>query len=109
MRSRARISAALRLCRSTMFTKHSIAGAICLLCATEAATLTAGREHRRTSDGRLCAASFVQSGVAYTGCADVVDPSGLSGRPWCYVDAQLTRGQEPEWGPCAPAVDYNVA
>merc|ERR1719411_1038752 len=108
MRSRARISAAIRLCHSNMFTKHSIAGMICLLCATEAATLTAGREHRRTVDGQLCAAFFVQSGVAYTGCTDSTDPNGVSGRPWCYVEAQLSR-EKPAWGFCVPIVDYNAA
>ena len=44
---------------------------------------------RRTLDGRLCAAAFVQNRQAFTGCADVPNPDGVSGRPWCYVEAQV--------------------
>ena len=39
-------------------------------------------------DGRLCAAAFVQNRRSYTGCTDAPNPSGESGRPWCYVEAQ---------------------
>ena len=39
-------------------------------------------------DGRLCAPAFVQAGSAYTGCTDAPNPDGVSGRPWCYVEAQ---------------------
>ena len=44
---------------------------------------------RRTLDGRLCAAAFVQNRQVYTGCADVPNPDGVSGRPWCYVESQV--------------------
>lgn len=44
---------------------------------------------RRTLDGRLCAAAFVQNRQAFTGCADVPNPDGVSGRPWCYVESQV--------------------
>ena len=40
-------------------------------------------------DGRLCAAAFVQSRQAYTGCTDAPNPQGVSGRPWCYVESQV--------------------
>lgn len=46
------------------------------------------QQHRRTIDGRLCAAAFVQNRKSYTGCTDAPNPSGESGRPWCYVEAQ---------------------
>ena len=47
------------------------------------------QQHRRTVDGRLCAAAFVQSRKAYTGCTDAANPIGESGRPWCYVEPQV--------------------
>ena len=47
------------------------------------------QQHRRTTDGRLCAAAFVQNRKAYTGCTDAPNPEGESGRPWCYVEAQV--------------------
>ena len=47
------------------------------------------QQHRRTVDGRLCAAAFVQNRKAYTGCTDAANPSGESGRPWCYVEPQV--------------------
>ena len=48
------------------------------------------QQHRRTVDGRLCAAAFVQNRRAYTGCTDAANPVGESGRPWCYVEPQVT-------------------
>merc|ERR1712061_847615 len=64
-------------------------------------------KHRRTLDGRLCAAAFVQNGSVYTGCADVANPDGVSGRPWCYVEPQLS-GEQGSWGFCAPDIDYEL-
>ena len=53
--------------------------------------LTKFRQHyRRTIDGRLCAAAFVQDRKAYTGCTEAPDPSGESGRQWCYVEPQVS-------------------
>ena len=43
-----------------------------------------------SKDGRLCAAAFVQNRKSYTGCTDAPNPSGESGRPWCYVEAQVS-------------------
>lgn len=48
------------------------------------------QQHRRTIDGRLCAAAFVQNRKSYTGCTDAPNPTGESGRPWCYVEAQAS-------------------
>ena len=48
------------------------------------------QQHRKTIDGQLCAAAFVQDRKAYTGCTDAPSPSGVSGRPWCYVEPQVT-------------------
>ena len=47
------------------------------------------QQHQRTIDGRLCAAAFVQNRKAYTACTDAPSPSGVSGRPWCYVEPQV--------------------
>ena len=38
---------------------------------------------------RLCAAAFVQNRKSYTGCTDAPNPTGESGRAWCYVEAQV--------------------
>jgi hypothetical protein len=72
--------------------------------------LTSFRQHhRRTVDGRLCAAAFVQDRVAYTGCTDSANPEGVAGREWCYVEAQLLSPSLAAWGFCAPAADYDAA
>lgn len=47
------------------------------------------QQHRRTIDGRLCSAAFVQNRKTYSGCTDAPNPDGESGRPWCYVEAQV--------------------
>ena len=38
---------------------------------------------------RLCAAAFVQNRKTYTGCTDAPNPTGESGRAWCYVEAKV--------------------
>ena len=48
------------------------------------------QQRRRTIDGRLCAAAFVQNRKAYTGCTDATNPIGESGRSWCYVEPQVS-------------------
>merc|ERR1719188_1092394 len=65
------------------------------------------QQHRRTVDGRLCAAAFVQHRQVYTGCTDAPAPNSVSGRPWCYVEPQLGVG-DSAWGYCAPVVDYGA-
>merc|ERR1711862_87462 len=62
--------------------------------------------HRRTNDGRLCAASHVQSEVAHTACATHLSPEGVAGREWCYVEEQAAAAGPNTWGYCAPNVDY---
>ena len=52
------------------------------------------RSVRPRQVGGMCAGSisFSQCGVArqaYTGCTETANPSGESGRPWCYVEAQV--------------------
>merc|ERR1712032_991088 len=71
---------------------------------------TSRQTHRKTVDGRLCAAAFVQNRETYTGCADAPNPAGESGRPWCYVQAQIlgADGNAPAWNYCAPVVDYDA-
>merc|ERR1719384_1894119 len=74
---------------------------------SDLAPLTHSRsQHRRTVEGKLCAAAFVQDGSVYTGCTSTPDPNGVSGRPWCYVEPQLLE-ESTAWGFCAPAVDYD--
>merc|ERR1712093_199653 len=67
------------------------------------------QQHRRTIDGRLCAAAFVQNRKSYTGCTDAPNPAGESGRSWCYVEAQLldASAAEAAWNLCAPVTDYD--
>ena len=48
------------------------------------------QQHRRTVNGRLCAAAFVQNRKAYTGCTNSANPLGESGRMWCYVEPQVS-------------------
>merc|ERR1711862_242172 len=68
------------------------------------------QQHRRTIDGRLCAAAFVQNRKSYTGCTDAPNPTGESGRAWCYVEAQLLDSDagEAAWNYCAPVSDYDA-
>ena len=69
------------------------------------------QQHRKTIDGRLCAAAFVQSRQVHTGCTDAPNPAGASGREWCYVEPQLlsdaTSGLSP-WNYCTQVVDYDA-
>jgi hypothetical protein len=67
------------------------------------------QQHRRTIDGRLCAAAFVQDRVAYTGCTGAANPEGASGRDWCYVESQLFSVGSPAWNFCTPVMDYDMA
>lgn len=68
------------------------------------------QQHRRTIDGRLCAAAFVQNRKTYTSCTDSPNPAGESGRPWCYVEAQLleTNAAGAAWNFCAEVIDYDA-
>ena len=69
------------------------------------------QQHRRTIDGRLCAAAFVQSRQVHTGCTDAPNPAGASGREWCYVEPQLLSdagGGLTPWSYCTPVVDYDA-
>ena len=59
------------------------------------------QQHRRTIDGRLCAAAFVQNRKAFVDCTDAPNPAGESGRPWCYVEPQLL-DSGAAWNYCAP-------
>ena len=70
------------------------------------------KEHRRTIDGRLCAAAFVQDRIAFSGCTKTKTPVGDSGREWCYVEAQVaseSTDSAQTWNYCAPVVDYASA
>ena len=47
-------------------------------------------QHRKTIDGKLCAAAFVQDRKAYTGCSTSRNPAGEYGRAWCYIEPQAS-------------------
>merc|ERR1712183_59938 len=64
-------------------------------------------QHRRTIDGRLCAAAFVQDRQTFTDCTATINPVGETGREWCYVEPQVQAGDAVAWNYCAPVVDYD--
>ena len=65
-----------------------------------------GQTHRKTLDGRLCAAAYVHDSQAFTAqllshvtvlalaglvqdCTTASSPEGISGREWCYVEVRV--------------------
>ncbi|PFH33427.1 PA14 domain-containing protein [Besnoitia besnoiti] len=84
------------------------------------------KQHRRTIDGRLCAAAFVQDDQTYTDCTTARAPDGATGKPvplesptetlpvnsflpggeWCYVEVQLLGKGGRDWNWCIPPIDY---
>ncbi|KAL8274851.1 hypothetical protein Esti_001203 [Eimeria stiedai] len=58
--------------------------------------------HRKTADGRLCAAAFVQDDKTYTDCTTARNPEGVAGRSCCFsVLSYLTamkNTREVSWG-----------
>ncbi|CCF75456.2 cleavage and polyadenylation specificity factor subunit 5 [Babesia microti strain RI] len=64
---------------------------------------------RRTVDGRLCAAAFIQDDQTYTDCTNATAPDGSNGIEWCYVEVQLiNKGSSlKDWGECEPPTDYD--
>ncbi|SCL96192.1 LCCL domain-containing protein [Plasmodium chabaudi chabaudi] len=65
------------------------------------------QQHRRTLDGRLCAAAFLHDDQTYTDCASATSPDGTTGREWCYVEVQLLGKGERDWDYCADAINYD--
>lgn len=65
------------------------------------------QQHRKTVDGRLCAAAFVQDDHTYTDCTTARNPEGVSGRQWCYVEVQLLGKGPRDWDYCQDVVDYD--
>ncbi|KJP84988.1 hypothetical protein AK88_05383 [Plasmodium fragile] len=65
------------------------------------------QQHRKTLDGRLCAAAFLHDDQTYTDCTSATSPDGTSGREWCYVEVQLLGKGSRDWDYCANAVNYN--
>ena len=77
--------------------------------ASQLVALTRFRQqHRRTNDGRLCAAAFVHDHQTYTQCTDVTNAANVSGREWCYVEPQLLNqaAGKANWDYCQDVVDY---
>ena len=67
------------------------------------------QQHRRTVDGRLCAAAFVFDRQTHTGCSDSSNPVGEHGREWCYVDAQVARRARQRSPPVIVCDAHSVA
>lgn len=65
------------------------------------------QQHRKTNDGRLCAAAFLHDDQTYTDCTDAVSPDGTSGREWCYVEVQLLGKNTRDWDYCRGSINYD--
>ncbi|KAI4840909.1 LCCL domain-containing protein [Plasmodium brasilianum] len=65
------------------------------------------QQHRKTLDGRLCAAAFLHDDQTYTDCTSAPSPDGTSGREWCYVEVQLLGKGVRDWDYCANTVNYD--
>ncbi|SBS80028.1 LCCL domain-containing protein (CCp5) [Plasmodium ovale curtisi] len=65
------------------------------------------QQHRKTLDGRLCAAAFLHDDQTYTDCTSATSPDGTSGREWCYVEVQLLGKGSRDWDFCTQAVNYD--
>ncbi|KJP86931.1 hypothetical protein AK88_03440 [Plasmodium fragile] len=66
------------------------------------------QQHRKTVDGRLCAAAFVQDDQTFTDCTKATDPNGITGREWCYVEVQLVGKGNRDWDYCKGVINYDV-
>lgn len=66
------------------------------------------QQHRKTVDGRLCAAAFVQEDRTYSDCTKATDPNGLTGKEWCYVEVQLIGKGNRDWEYCRGVINYDV-
>ncbi|QOY40807.1 Fibronectin II collagen-binding/PA14 domain containing protein [Cryptosporidium parvum] len=66
------------------------------------------QQFRRTVDGRLCSAVFVQDFQTYTDCTIAKSPDGTSGREWCYVEPQVASQGSKNWNYCLPVVNYDM-
>ncbi|SBS88714.1 LCCL domain-containing protein [Plasmodium malariae] len=66
------------------------------------------QQHRKTVDGRLCAAAFVQDDQTYTDCTKATDPNGITGKDWCYVEVQLIGKGNRDWDYCKGVINYDV-
>merc|ERR1711907_32790 len=62
--------------------------------------------HRKTIDGRLCAAAYVHNSQAFTDCTAAPNPDGVSGREWYYVEEQVANTGASKWDYCAPKPNY---
>lgn len=62
--------------------------------------------HRKTTDGRLCAAAYVHNSQAFTDCTSAANPDGTSGREWCFVEEQAANAGAQQWDYCVPKPNY---
>ncbi|KYO03734.1 LCCL domain-containing protein [Plasmodium gaboni] len=65
------------------------------------------QQHRKTLDGRLCAAAFLHDDQTYTNCSTSLSPDGTSGREWCYVEVQLLGKGSRDWDYCRDSINYD--
>merc|ERR1719263_1568786 len=68
------------------------------------------QQHRKTTDGRLCAPASAQDEQTFAGCSSMASPDGSVGRPWCYLAPQLidASGDAQNWQYCAGVIDYDA-
>lgn len=66
------------------------------------------QQHRKTINGELCAAAFVQDGQTYTDCTIARSPDGTIGREWCYVEYQNSRESGSYWNFCVEVINYDT-
>ncbi|GAW79088.1 LCCL domain-containing protein [Plasmodium gonderi] len=65
------------------------------------------QQHRKTLDGRLCAAAFLHDDQTYTNCTNATSPDGTTGREWCYVEVQLLGKGSRDWDYCTNGINYD--
>merc|ERR1719313_2736359 len=68
------------------------------------------QQHRKTTDGRLCAPASAQDEQTFAGCSSMASADGSVGRPWCYLAPQLVdaSGDAQNWQYCAGVIDYDA-
>merc|ERR1719359_386929 len=68
------------------------------------------QQHRKTVDGRLCAAASAQDEQTFAGCSTLATPDGDIGRSWCYLSPQLVdaSSDSKNWQYCTGIIDYDA-
>jgi hypothetical protein len=72
----------------------------------EDSVTTYRQSHRWSLDGQLCAAAFEHNSNMHVGCSSALDPNGNIGREWCYLEEQIAKGSDLNWGYCETKIDF---